>query len=603
VAVGQDGRVARQPRRTDGYAPIGDYAAIGDARSAALVALDGSIDWLCQPRFDSPSVFAALLDAHSGGRFALSPEVPFEAERRYLPETNVLETTYTTAQGTVRVTDAMNMHVSGPLPWTELARRVEGLSGSVPMRWIAEPRFGWGRDGGRTGWRRDVPVLSCEGLELAVHSWDAGEPVEGAGSFEGRFEAREGRRALLALTIFSNEPLFMPLREAVESRLEDTIAGWRRWAQRCRYEGPYRDAVARSALALQLLVYRPTGAIVAAPTTSLPEAIGGSRNWDYRFSWLRDTAFTLEAMLRLGYDNQVHASLAWLLESARRTHPRLQVFYLLDGDTSDKVTELDLEGYRGSRPVNSGNGAADQFQLGNYGDLMQTAWLYVEEGGNALDPAGGRQLAEVADFVAEVWRRPDASIWELGDRRDYVQGKLSGWLALDRAAQLADRGQVPAEHAAAWRREAALAREFIERECWSDERSSYLRAADGEDLDASILLAARVGYLEADDPRLVGTVDTIRAELGDGPLLYRFSGAQEQEGAFLACSFWLVDALARGGRRDEAAELMEQLLALSNDVGLFSEEIDPASGELLGNFPQALSHLALVNAAVMLGDE
>ncbi len=392
-----------------------------------------------------------------------------------------------------------------------------------------------------------------------------------------------------------------PERAAFESRLGETIEWWRARAAVCNYAGPYRDAVVRSALALQSLVYRPTGAIAAAATSSLPEALGGSRNWDYRFCWLRDCAFTLEAMLRLGYEDQVHASLAWMLATTRRTHPWLEVFYDLHGDIRDHVVELDLEGYRCSAPVKCGNRAATQLQLGNYGDLLQTAWLYVQ-GGNALDRVSGRQLAEVADLVVELWQRPDASIWELTESRQYAQGKLSAWLALDRAARLADAGELPGRHAARWRRAGAEAAAFLDDRCWSEERGSFVRSAGSSELDASMLLAARVGYLGSGDPRLTGTIDAIRSELGDGPLLYRFTGAEKMEGAFLACSFWLVEALARDGRLEDAHRAMEELLPLANDVGLLSEQMDPRSGDLLGNFPQALSHLSLINAAVLLAD-
>jgi len=586
----------REPRRIDGYAPIGDYAAIGNERSVALVSLDGSIDWLCLPRFDSPSIFAALLDANRGGRFVLAPEGPFAAARSYVADTNVLETVYTTAEGAVRVTEAMTVAMAAPQPWHEIARRVEGLSGSVAMRWALEPRFEWGRDEGSVLRRRGVSAIRHGDHSLVLRAWDAGEPEANGGSLSARFTVSDGVRALVCLSAFHDEPLYLSDRDDIEARLDETADYWRQRTGKLRYDGPWREAVVRSALALQLLVYSPTGAITAAATTSLPEAIGGERNYDYRFSWLRDTSFTLEAMMRLGYEDRVHSSLAWMLRAAKPTHPRLHVFYDLEGGTYDQMHEVALEGYRRSRPVHAGNAAAGQLQLGNFGDLMQTAWLYVEAG-NALDPGSGRMLGDVADLVVQVWRNADTSIWELGDRHHYAQGKLAAWLALDRAVRLAEGGQLEAGAVGGWREAAREAEAFIEESCWSQERRSYVRYPDTQQLDASMLLAARIGYRDADSPRLMGTVDALRRELGRGPLLYRYSGMEDEEGAFLACSFWLVEALARSGRSDEAAEAMEELLGMANDVGLFSEEIDPHSHELLGNFPQALTHLSLVNAA------
>ena len=593
------------PRRVDGYAPIRDYAVIGNKRTAALVALDGSIDWMCLPAFDSATVFGALLDARSGGRYVLSPESYYSAERRYVEHSNVLETTYSTADGTVRVTEALNLQTIGPLPWNELVRRVDGLAGRVSMRWRLEPRFEWGAVGGALEWRHGVPVIVAGRHALALQSFDAGEPASAAdphgAQVYGSFTIREGESALLALSCFYDEPYLLSGRGAFDARLAHTVDFWQRWAGIASYDGPWGEAVVRSALALELLVYAPTGAMVAAATSSLPEAIGGSRNWDYRYSWLRDTAFTLEAMLRIGYRDQVHSSLAWVLQTIRRTHPRLSVFYHLDGEPPGETVELDLEGYRRSRPVRYGNGAAGQLELGNWGDLFQTAWLYVEDG-NALDRESGQRLAELANFVCKIWRNPDASIWELGQRHQYTQGKLSCWLALHRAASLAERGQIPGGRVDRWRKAADVIRDYMETRCWSKEQGSYNRYADSDELDASVLLAARVGYADPRGERMRATVDALRRELGRGPLLYRYSGMSEQEGAFLVCSFWLVEALARGGRVDEAAEAMDELVGLGNDLGLYSEEIDPDNGEFLGNFPQALTHLGLVNAASAFGE-
>jgi GH15 family glucan-1,4-alpha-glucosidase len=585
------------------YVPIGHYAAIGDGRTAALVARDGSIDWLCLPDLDSPSVFASVLDSERGGRFALEPDAPARSERRYLPDTNVLETTFTTGQGVVRVTDALALPDSGLGPARELIRRIDGVSGQVPMRWSVTPAFGYGASEPRLERRGSTPVALHGRDALAVCSWDAGAPEVSERSISGRFEARASGSAVIALCAAHQEPLVFPAREEVERRLAGTAGFWRKWAAERSYDGPWRDAVIRSALALKLLFYAPSGAIAAAVSASLPEEIGGERNWDYRFSWIRDSAFTLDALLQLGCPGEADAFFWWLLHASQLTHPRLRVLYRLDGGERAPERTLDLEGYRGSRPVRVGNAAAAQSQLDIYGALVQTAWLYAQAGGR-LDRDTGRRLAGIADLVCRIWREPDSGIWEVRSAPShFTHSKMMCWVALDRAAQLAGAGHVPARHAATWRREALAIREFVETRCWSSRLGSYSRDADGSELDASVLLGVVLGYDAPDPGRLTATVLALRRDLGHGPLMRRYSGEDGlpgEEGAFLCCSFWLADALARIGRPAEAAALMDELLALAGDVGLYAEELDPHSGELLGNIPQGLVHLALINAAVSI---
>jgi GH15 family glucan-1,4-alpha-glucosidase len=591
------GRAAR------GYVSIGDYAAIGDGRTVALVARDGSVDWLCLPDLDSPSVFAAVLDADRGGRFELRPDVLAHVRRRYLPDTNVLETTFTTERGVVRVTDAMALPSRDLGPTRELIRRVDCLAGRVPMRWRVTPAFHYGAVPPRLQRRGRIPV-AVEGSEaLAVCSWEAGEAQIDEQGILGRFEAREGESALLALCAAHQEPLVLPTRKQVQARLEATIAHWRQWVADRTYDGPWRDAVIRGALALKLLFHAPSGAIAAAATASLPEEIGGERNWDYRFCWVRDSAFTLEALLHLGCPREGQAFFWWLLHASQLTHPRLQVLYRLDGGDRARERTLALDGYRGSRPVRVGNDAATQTQLDIYGDLLQTALIYTRSGGR-LDRETGRRLAGIADLVCRIWREPDSGIWEVRSRPlHFTHSKMMCWVALDRALALCDAGHVPSRGASTWRRERSALREFIETRCWSHRLGSYTRYAGGEELDASLLLGVLLGYADAGSSRAAGTVDALRRALGHGPLLHRYSGEDGLaggEGAFLCCSFWLVDALARIGRLDEADELMRQLVALANDVGLYAEEIDPRTNELLGNVPQGLVHLALINAAVTI---
>ncbi len=545
--------------RTDGYLPIADYALIGDGHTAALVGRDGSIDWLCLPRFDAEPVFDRILDAEHGGRFELQPVEPFEAVRRYRAHTNVLETTFTTASGSVRVTDAMLLGTDQ----RELVRVVDPRHGRVRMRWDFRPR-----------------------TDVRLASWDAGDR---------ELELGPDTRATF---VVAESP---PTREDLERRLELTAATWMDWAARAAYHGRWREPVLRSALTLKLLTYSPTGAIVAAPTTSLPERIGGDRNWDYRFCWLRDGIYTMRALLLLGYRDEAEAFFHWQLEAIRPDLPEVKPLYRIDGQSDALEEELPLPGYRGSQPVRNGNAATSQLQLDVYGHLLESASRLRSQTG-FLEPAAGRDLAALADFVADSWRREDAGIWEVRDGlAGFVQSKAMCWTALDRAAELAREGAITGS-GERWREEAEAVRAWIESEGWSEELGSYVRAPElGDEVDASLLSLPLCAYSSAADPRFLATAATIRRELGaGGPLLYRTRSARGSEGAFLTCSFWLVDALGRGGRTEEGHALMAELVELANDVGLYGEEIDPATGAHLGNFPQALVHLALVNAAVSL---
>ena len=576
--------------RTEGSLPLRDYAVVGDGRTSALVGLDGSVDWLCLPGVDSAPVFDRILDAERGGCFELRPAGEFTAERRYRDGTNVLETTFRTATGAVRVTDAMTLHDTASLaPLRELVRVVEGLEGHVELQWRFAPRLDFGRRELRLA-NRDGALVAVNGRDaLALSSWDAGD---------GDFAVATGERATFALTHAHMEPLVLPSRGDAERRVEEAAAFWAGWSSRLRYEGPWREAVVRSALALKLLAFSPSGCIVAAPTTSLPERLGGDRNWDYRFGWIRDGVFTLRALLALGCVDEARAFFWWQMHATRTTEPDIRPLYCVDGGFRDDEVELDLPGYAGSAPVRVGNAAAGQLQLDTYGPLVEGAWRFHSRTGS-LGAARPREIAALADFVAESWRLPDSGIWESRDEPEhYVQSKAMCWTALDRAARLAEDGAVPG--APEWRAEADRIRDWIESEGWDERRQTYRCAAGSDVLDAGLLSLALCAYADAAEPRFQATVEAIRAELGRGPFLYRWSGAEEIEGAFLTGSFWLVDALARGGRRDEAAELMDELVGAANDVGLYAEEIDPASGEFLGNLPQGLVHLALVNAAVSL---
>jgi GH15 family glucan-1,4-alpha-glucosidase len=588
-----------RPQRCDGYAPIGSYAVLGDGRTVALVARDGAVDWFPMSGLDGHPTFAGVLDPERGGSVRLAPAGPFTVEREYVERSNVLRTTFRTDEGSVRVTDSLNVGRAGRLPWTELARRVEVLDGSVLLRWSVEPGSAIG-PAQPWAWLQDGrPMIDVAGDQLTVNTANLGDPVVTGHAVQGEARLQAGDRGLLALVGAHGEPVFQPSCEHIDTRIDKSVEDWQRWCDGITYDGRWSDAVRRSALALKLLIHAPTGAIAGAGTTSLPEAIGGKRNFDYRFAWIRDASFAIDALAFLDAHEEVHAALSWLLHTVSTTAPDLRVFYRLDGSipTADE-DELPVRGYRETRPAVAGNSAELQTQLGCFGDLADAVYRFVQHGA-VLDGPSSRLLSDLADRVCDIWAQRDAGIWELGGYEHYTISKMSCWVALDRIVRLADNGQLSGLHAERWRHEAQRIHDWVDENCWSDEKQAYTFYAGSEELDASVLLAARTGFCEPDSARLNSTIDAITAELGEGPLLYRYSSVRGKEGCFLACCFWRVQALTYVGRRDEAADLMDQLVALTNDVGLLSEEMTPEH-ELRGNIPQALSHLSLITAAAGL---
>ena len=588
--------------RADGFAPIESYGAIGDGESVALVARDGAIDWWAAPAIDSPPVFAALLDPEDGGCFTLEPAARYRVERRYLPGTNVLETTFSTCDGAVRVIDSLNQDANGPLPWTELARDIRPERGEVPMRWrvAAGTLFHRVRPWARI---RDVPILHAGNLMVVLVAEHAGTPQPGPGEFNGEFTAQAGQDALLTLVAADRAPVVVPSAADIRGRREASEEAWRRWCETVPYQGEDRELVLRSVLALKLLTYAPTGAVAAAATTSLPERIGGDRNYDYRYGWIRDTSFVLDSFIRLGLTQEIQGTLAWMLGCISATAPVIHPFYQLHGEPPHCETTLRLRGYRDSVPVRDGNRAVDQPQWGSYGDLLECVWLAADRAGAHLDPSSADLLSALGNHVCDIWAEPDCGIWELEERRQNTFPKVGCWVALDRLVRLAERGQVSDRDVDRWQAEQRAIREWIDTHCWSQARRSYTGRAGSDDLDASLLLLARTGFIDGKDPRFTQTIEAIRAELADGPLLYRFSGARDIEGAFVPCSFWLIDALVRSGQSRQARKLWRELTAHVSDLGLLAEEIDPATGAFLGNLPQGLSHLALLNAAALLDKE
>jgi GH15 family glucan-1,4-alpha-glucosidase len=585
-------------------APIEDYALIGDTHTAALVSREGSIDWLCLPRFDSPACFAALLGDRSNGYWRLAPAGPVrEVRRRYQGDTLVLETEHQTDDGVVRVVDCMPPRQADP----DVARVVEGVRGRVPMRMELTIRFDYGSI---VPWVRHV-----QGALHAIAGPDSlwlrtPVPVHGENwTTLADFTVAEGERVPFMLTWHaSHRPA--PRRIDPVQALGDTEAWWGEWASGIDYSGGWQDAVIRSLLTLKALTYAPTGGIVAAPTTSLPERLGGVRNWDYRYCWLRDATFTLSALMLAGLGDEAKAWREWLLRAVAGQPRQMQILYGVAGERRITEQELDwLAGYQGSRPVRVGNAAVNQFQLDVYGEVMDTLHLGRHIGLESDDAAWDFQRA-LLEFLESNWREPDEGIWEIrGPRRHFTHSKVMAWVALDRAIKAVELlgRDGPVDR---WRGIRRELHDEVCREGYDSERDTFVQYYGADHLDASLLMIPLVGFLPASDPRVKGTVAAIQRELTVDGLVHRYPPEKSQavdglppgEGAFLACTFWLADNLALMGRRDEALAIFERLLTLRNDVGLLAEEFDPASGRQLGNFPQAFSHVALVNTANYLSE-
>ena len=596
------------------YSPIEHYAIIGDCRSAGLVSREGSLDWLCLPRFDSPSIFAAVLDAKNGGRFLVRPIGEFRTERRYLANTNVLETVFRTPTGACVLRDLMSVsseedkraHLT---PEHEVLRELEGLEGEVEVEILYDPRPDYGRvrplleERGALGLRCEV-----DGTSLTLRSELPLELTDGDRSARGTARIRSGEQTYLSLTYSMEAPAVVPLLgEAARGRIERTVRWWQEWANRCTYEGPYRDAVVRSALALKLMTYAPSGALVAAPTTSLPEALGGVRNWDYRYCWLRDASFTLRALYALGYREEAEAYIGWLLHATRLTWPELQVLYDIFGEAKLPERELPhLEGYAGSRPVRIGNDAQGQLQLDVYGEVINGAARFLDHGGR-FDRDTSRMLDGLGHTVCRRWREPDEGIWEgRSGRFHHTHSKMLCWVALDRLVEMHEAGHLEIS-ADLFRANRDAIRGEIEARGYNERIGSYTRIFDGEEMDASLLTLPLYGYIEGKHPRMRSTYASIHQKLARDGLIYRYEtgtddGLPPGEGTFGICSFWAVECQARGGDVEGATQAFEHLLSYANDVGLFAEEIDPETGAALGNFPQAFTHIGLINAALTLAE-
>jgi GH15 family glucan-1,4-alpha-glucosidase len=588
---------------------IEDYALIGDMQTAALVCRDGTADWLCLPRFDSHAVFAGLLGTEEHGFWRLGParaegtEPAFADRRQYRGDSLLLESEWDTPRGTVRVTDFMPPRDGAP----QLIRIVEGVSGRVPMRSELRMRFSYGRV---TPWvhkvdNRTVAVAGPDSVWLDTEADTYGKNL----TTYSDFTVGPGDR--VAFTISwqpsHHEPPALP---DPEGSLEATELFWREWVDQCTYHGPYREAVVRSLITLKALTYAPTGGIVAAPTTSLPEEIGGVRNWDYRYTWLRDAAITLSSLLRTGYREEARAWREWLLRAVAGDPENLQIMYGIAGERELGEAELDwLPGYENSGPVRVGNGAANQLQLDVYGEVTEALHLAHMTGLTRNDYAMGLQL-KLIEYLEKHWEEPDEGIWEVrGPRRHFVHSKVMAWVAVDRTIKLVESGDVEGPLERWYQLREDIHRDVCERG-YDKERNTFTQSYGSKELDASLLLIPQMGFLPPDDKRVIGTIEAIQRELSteDGFIL-RYptegenagvDGLAGDEGAFLACSFWMADDLAMIGRVDEARELFEKLLSLRNDLGLLAEEWDSNLQRQVGNFPQAFSHVPLIDTALRL---
>jgi GH15 family glucan-1,4-alpha-glucosidase len=586
--------------------PIGAYGLIGDTRTAALVAPDGSIDWWCVPRFDDPPVFGRLVGGPEAGWFSVGPAEPaMAAGRGYRPDTVTLITTWNVDGGALELADGLVAEVEGRfLPRTVLVRRLSARGQPVRARLHLVPRFGYDRHPARRSARR-AGALVCEHGDLAVVVTSDGPTVEADRPVD--FEVRPGQPVTIVVTVAHQRPLIAVPSAVAVAELARDEAGWRSWAAGIEVTG-HRDAVVRSLLTLQLLTYSPSGAPVAAPTTSLPERFGGDRNWDYRYAWPRDASIGIAAFLAAGKPREARAFLAWLLHASRVSRPCLPVLFTLDGRPGPREVELaGWPGYAGSLPVRIGNGAARQHQLDGYGWVIDAAWL-LTDAGHGLYGETWRVVAGLADQVAATWTERDAGIWERrATPAHHVHSKLMAWLALDRALRIASaRGDRRSRRRRRWTRARDAVAEDIRARGFDPAQGTYTGTYGSAELDAAVVLPV-LEFEPETNPRVVGTIDVIRRRLGaGGPLLYRYppgtDGLAGGEGAFLPCSFWLVQALARSGRVGEAEALFDELASLGGPLGLYGEEMDPATGEHLGNYPQALTHAALVQAALTLGN-
>ncbi len=593
------------------YLPIEDYALIGDLHTVALVGKNGSIDWCCLPRIDAPSVFGALLDAGKGGSFRIAPTDPSKAKNQqlYLPQTNILLTRFLSSDGVGEITDFMPIKPAGTEKHQHhLIRSVSVVHGSLSFTLTCRPAFNYARDGHQVHLSLEGAVFQSQDFHLGLASPIALEE-DGQGGVQATFTLHKGQSAHFMLeSTQASDRAPQPLsEERYQQAFHETLRYWRNWLSQCQYHGRWREMVQRSALVLKLLTYEPTGAIVAAATTSLPESIGGKRNWDYRYTWLRDASFSLYSLLTLGFTQEAQAFMRWLDARCHDLNDdgTLQPMYGIDGEKQLTEISLDhLEGYRQSRPVHIGNGAYTQKQLDIYGEMLDAIYIYNRY--EAISYDLWDNLDHLLEWLQNHWQEPDEGIWEVrGGPKQFLHSRLMSWVAFDRAARIARHRGWPAP-VDDWRTTSNEIYRQIMSQGWSEEKQSFVQYYGSDAVDASSLLLSITNFIGAKEPRMLATIQRIQRELTNGTLVYRYNqqdaasdGVGGQEGTFSACSFWLVENLAQAGKVDEARLMLEKLFSYSNHVGLYAEEISP-TGEALGNYPQAFTHLALITACTHL---
>jgi pentatricopeptide repeat protein len=592
------------------YPPISDYAYIADCHSSALISKSGSIDWCCMPRMDSGTCFGRILDWAKGGHCQISPDGDYETSRRYLEDTLVLETSFRHSNGEARLLDFFPMREGGEHhPHRQILRIIEGVEGSMRFEVDVSPRFDYGAVKPWFRRRSDQHYIAIGGNDGLLISFDFKLDMKHRHGLLGSFSVKKGERVHLSILYRKPEDLDeglvkVPEVGELDSRLDETIEWWQSWTSRGRVEGPYADQVRRSAIVLKGLTNAPTGAIAAAPTTSLPEAAGGSRNWDYRFTWIRDATFTVRSLANLGHEREADGFRRFVERTAAGSAEEIQILFGVGGERRLKEIEIeDLEGYRGARPVRVGNAAEVQTQLDVYGELLELAWSWHQRS-HVPDDDYWEFLVELVNAAAVHWKDPDQGIWEMrGKPRHFVHSKAMCWVALDRGIKMAEKlgRNGPVDR---WKKSRGEVRRAVEEKGYDRERGVFIQAFDRPKMDSALLLLPIAGFVDYGDERMVRTTDAVREDLEEGGLLRRYEAGEDEmegkEGAFLAGTFWLVQCLARQGRLEEAHKVFRRALSTGNDLYLFSEEYDPEAEEMLGNFPQGLTHLSLIMAAVAL---
>ena len=594
---------------------IKEYSLIGNCRSAALVSSQGSIDWCCLPEFDSPSLFSALLDKKKGGHFSISPVEEYNSYQQYIDDTNVIETIFKTRDGEVRVTDAFvatteEEKCRSLFPDHEILRIVKCASGNALFRMEFEPSVFYGRSAAALYDNKKMGIkFSWKENEYILQSTlDTERLVVSKNKAEASFQLKTGDIVIFSFSCSSQGPAIIPeIKTTGVKRMEGTINFWKNWIGQCNYNGIYKEPVKRSALALKLLTHAPSGSIIAAPTTSLPEEIGGGKNWDYRYCWLRDASYTVRALLKLGFKEEAHAYMNWILHATQLTQPKLQIVYSVYGQAKLKEQELGwLNGFKNSKPVRIGNGAYNQYQLDVYGEVLDAFFFYsniIKE----FDRKNRRFMIGLGNVICKLWDQPDNGIWEVrSSPAHFTHSKVMAWVGLDRLINLSRKYKWKNADIDKYEKTKTAIEHEIEQSGYSKELQSFTSTFDGNSVDASSLVFSLVGFCPASSPKMISTIERICEHLSKNDLIFRYRNADDgldgDEGCFGICSFWLAENLAKSGRIKEAIQIFETVLEHASPAGLLSEEIDPSSHELLGNYPQGFTHIGLINAALSINE-